>query len=248
MSKWTREEEIIVFNLYCKIPFKSSSKNNPDVIRVAELLGTHSPSAVNMKIGNFGRFDPKLKAQGITGLKNGSKLDEEIWNEFNFNWDKLAYESEKLIEQLNNKKQGVINIQGGTVNAVVKQRINQGFFRNSVLACYNGACCITGLCNNELLIASHIKPWKDSDPNEKVNPSNGLLLNALHDKAFDRGLITVDTDYKIIISKNISDICDNESVKRYFLYYENKKINLPEKFMPCKEFLEYHNNNIFEKV
>ena len=56
---WTREEEIIVFNLYCKIPFKTSSKSRPDVIRIARIIG-RSPSAVNMKIGNFGRFDPKL--------------------------------------------------------------------------------------------------------------------------------------------------------------------------------------------
>ena len=55
---WTREEEIIVFNLYCKIPFQYSSKNHPDVIKVANLIG-RTPSAVNMKIGNFGSFDEK---------------------------------------------------------------------------------------------------------------------------------------------------------------------------------------------
>lgn len=62
MSKnfWTREEEIIVFNLYCKIPFKSSSKNNPEVIKIAKIIG-RSPSAVNMKIGNFGSFDENKK-------------------------------------------------------------------------------------------------------------------------------------------------------------------------------------------
>ena len=58
---WTREEEIIVFNLYCKIPFKNSSKNHPEVIKIANLIN-RTPSSVNMKIGNFGSFDPYFKS------------------------------------------------------------------------------------------------------------------------------------------------------------------------------------------
>ena len=67
------------------------------------------------------------------------------------------------------------------------------FFRMSVLMSYGNACCITGLKNKELLVASHIKPWSVSNiKTERTNPSNGLCLNAMHDKAFDRGLITID--------------------------------------------------------
>ena len=77
---WTREEAIIVFNLYCKIPFRQSSKNHPEVIRIANLIG-RSPSAVNMKIGNFGSFDATLRERGIVGLTNASKLDAQIWAE-----------------------------------------------------------------------------------------------------------------------------------------------------------------------
>ena len=95
---WTREEEIIVFNLYCKIPFQRSSKSHPDVIKTAKIIG-RSPSAVNMKIGNLGIFDETLKKQGIVGLGNASKLDEQIWNEFNGKWDELAFESERLIAE-----------------------------------------------------------------------------------------------------------------------------------------------------
>jgi hypothetical protein len=64
-GNWTKEETIVAFNVYCKIPFKSSSKNHPIVIQYANVLG-RSPSALNMKIGNFGRLDPELKKQGIT--------------------------------------------------------------------------------------------------------------------------------------------------------------------------------------
>ena len=77
-NKWTREETIIAFNLYCKIPFKSSSKTHPLVVKYAHIIG-RSPSALNMKIGNIGRLDPDLKSQGITGLVHGAKLELE-WN------------------------------------------------------------------------------------------------------------------------------------------------------------------------
>lgn len=250
VNKWTREEEIIVFNLYCKIPFQKSSKNHPDVIRIANLIG-RSPSDVNMKIGNFGSFDETLKAKGIVGLTNASKLDKEIWDEFNGNWDKLAYLSEKMISELETKPiESVIENEtlpiGTDRTATVKQRVNQTFFRKAVLSSYSSTCCITGLNTPSLLIASHIKPWKISSDTEKTNPSNGLCLNALHDKAFDRGLITVSTDYTIYISNKITDIYCGETVKRFFEIYHGKKIIIPDKFVPKKEFLEYHNDLIFQ--
>ena len=199
----------------------------------------------------FGSFDENLKKQGIVGLSNASKLDGEIFQEFKDNWDKLAYESEVLIEKycdnISNYDTGKIFIPlGNETKSLKKQRINQDFFRAAILASYNNSCCITGLSNKDLLIASHIKPWKDSDNNEKTNPQNGLCLNALHDKAFDRGFITIKPDYSIVVSDSLSDICSGDSVEIYFRRFENKKIRLPDKFMPDKLFLEYHNDVIFE--
>ena len=249
MSKnlWTREEEIIVFNLYCKIPFQSSSKNNPEVVKIAKIIG-RSPSAVNMKIGNFGSFDENLKSRGIVGLTNASKLDAEIWKEFNSNWDELTFESERLIKKFQGKKETEVeNIPVGKEKVIsVRQRVNQNFFRKSILASYKNTCCITGLNNPELLIASHIKSWSVSDENEKTNPCNGLCLNALHDKAFDRGFLTVTPDFKIRISKRIADIYDGSSAEKFFYCYDGREILIPEKFLPKKEFLIYHNENIFE--
>ena len=251
VNKWTREEEIIVFNLYCKIPFQKSSKSHPDVIRIANLIG-RSPSAVNMKIGNFGSFDETIKVKGIVGLTNASKLDKEIWDEFNGNWDKLAYLSEKMISELETKPlESVIDNEktplGSDRSATIKQRVNQNFFRKAVLSSYSSTCCITGLNTRSLLIASHIKPWKISNETEKTNPRNGLCLNALHDKAFDKGLITVSPDYRIQISQRITDIYCGATVERFFKIYQNQQIIKPEKFVPDKEFLEYHNDMIFQK-
>lgn len=245
---WTREEEIIVFNLYCQIPFKKSSKTHPDVIRIANLIG-RSPSAVNMKIGNFGSFDENLKSQGIVGLSNASKLDAEIFNEFSADWDKLAYESELLISRLSKTEpeSQMESIPTGREHIVsAKARVNQGFFRKAVLSSYSSTCCITGICTPQLLIASHIKPWKDSTANEKTDPRNGVCLNALHDKAFDQGYITIAKDYTIHVSSRLKDIYDGKTIEQYFGAYQGRQIIMPDKFVPNPAYLEYHNDVIFQ--
>lgn len=85
--------------------------------------------------------------------------------------------------------------EAGTREQMVHVRVGQNYFRNAVLSAYESRCCMTGISVPEFLIASHIKPWKSSDDKkEKANPRNGLCLNALHDKAFDLGFITVDKD------------------------------------------------------
>ncbi len=250
-NNWTREETIIAFNVYCKIPFKSSSKNNPIIIKYANIIG-RSPSALNMKVGNFGRLDPELKKQGIKGLVNGSKLEEDIWNEFNGNWEDLAFQSEQLIAQFQNKtieETSLINIddfpKGKDRERIVKTRVNQSFFRSTVLSSYNLKCCITGLSISDFLVASHIKPWAKDEKN-RINPHNGLCLNSIHDKAFDKGFITITTDYKVLISscliKNKEKIVDD-----FFLKYNKQKIILPDRFLPSKDFLDYHYQNIFKK-
>lgn len=163
----------------------------------------------------------------------------------------MAYLSEELIAKLQGKKaEDVIPIEniplGAERVAEIRQRVNQSFFRSAVLTSYNSACCITGINNPELLLASHIKPWRDSSPDEKTNPQNGLCLNALHDKAFDNGFITVTPDLIIHISSSISDIYNGETVEKFFKRYNNVRITAPEKFAPSKEFLEYHNDTVFE--
>lgn len=139
MPNWTRDEEIVVFDLYCKIPFQRSSKTHPDVIRIANIIG-RTPSAVNMKIGNFGLFDETLKQKGIVGLTNASKLDREIWDEFNEHWDELSLLSEQIIAEkmgqslqdaisVDDSKENALNIPIGKEKSVtVKQRVNQTFF------------------------------------------------------------------------------------------------------------------------
>lgn len=251
-NNWTREETIIAFNVYCKVPFKSSSKTNPTIIKYANIIG-RSPSALNMKVGNFGRLDPELKKKGITGLVNGSKLEEEVWNEFNENWEKLTFESEELIAKFQNKKVEEIEEidlnelpEGKERETIIKARVNQSFFRSTILSSYNIKCCITGLSISDFLVASHIKPWAKDKAN-RINPHNGLCLNSIHDKAFDKGFITITPDYKILVSKFFDNYSNEQAVNDFFKKFENQNINLPDRFLPSKEFLDYHNNEIFIK-
>ena len=251
-NNWTREETIVAFNVYCKVPFKSSSKTNPTIIRYANIIG-RSPSALNMKVGNFGRLDPELKKQGIVGLGNGSKLDEIIWNEFNGNWETLAFESELLIAQFQNKTiEETVDFdfenlpQGKERESLVRIRVNQSFFRSTILSSYNQKCCITGLSIPELLVASHIVPWKKDEIN-RLNPHNGLCLNSFHDKAFDRGLMTITPDFRIKISRYLKNYSKDNAVSDLFLKYDNQPITLPDRFLPSQDFLNFHNNAIFQK-
>lgn len=250
MKPWTREELIVAFNLYCKIPFAKSVQTNPEVIKIANLIG-RTPSAVAFKLGNFGSFDPELKKRGIGGLPNTSKLDKEIWEEFHSNWEELAYQSELLIAKFNNRpvdESSDIDISdlplGDERESLVRIRVNQTFFRRSVLSIYRGKCCITGLEIPSLLVASHIVPWR-LDEGNRTNPQNGLCLNALHDRAFDKGLITITPSFKVKISHLIAKSNNQELTDTYFLRYQDSEISLPDKFFPAKEFLSFHNNEIF---
>ena len=203
---WTREELLLTINLYCKLPFGKLHRSNPEVVHLAGLIN-RTPNSVAFKLVNFASFDPSLKARGIKGAENASKLDLEIWNEFFNNWDALPFESEKLLAKYQNTTVELTNKidtseivrEGKERNQIVKVRVNQQFFRATILAPYNNTCCITGLRNSDLLIAGHIKPW-GLDEKNRLNPRNGIAINALHDKAFESGLITILPNYKIKIS------------------------------------------------
>ncbi len=239
---WTRNELIIAINLYCKTPFGRIHVRNPEIIDLAKRLERTSGS-VSYKLTYFASIDPSIPRKGAS---NVSKSDKEVWNEFFENWDKMAFQSEmnfykKYDESL--IEADVLKIPDGkTRETVIQARVNQSFFRKTVLASY-GACCITGLPIPELLAASHIIPWAKDEKN-RTNPRNGLCLNYLHDKAFDVGLITMSEDFMVLASPKIRGI-DSKKTK-ILESYVGKKINLPKRFVPDQEFLEYHRKNVFQ--
>jgi putative restriction endonuclease len=247
---WTRDELILAINLYCKLPFGRLHYRNPEVVKLAKLIG-RTPGSVAFKLVNFASLDPSLKARGIKGASNASNLDKAIWKEFFNHWDVLPYESEKLLakfehttlEKLYQIPKGELP-QGKTREQIVKVRVNQYLFRSFVLAAYDNTCCITGLQQPEFLIAGHIKPWS-ADEKNRINPQNGIAINALHDRAFETGLITITPDFTIKVSSVLKKQAKAPNIQTYFLQYDNQPIILPSRFLPDKEFLEYHNEKRF---
>lgn len=250
---WTRDELIVAFNLYCKLPFGKIHYRNPQIIELANAIG-RTPSAVAWKLVNFASFDPTLQKRNIKGARNAGKLDKIIFDEFYSNWAKLAYESEILFSKLLKHKTPIrvedldefITKEGKVKESLVKIRVNQSFFRYTILASYNNECCMTGISIPDVLVASHIIPWSKDEKN-RLNPENGLCLNSFHDKAFDHGLITVDIEYKIRVSKSVEKFKHNTNIQKFFYSFDGKQINLPNRFFPNKEFLKYHNERIFIK-
>lgn len=243
-QKWSESETILAFYYYCQIPFGKIHKANPDIIRLSEMLG-RTPSSVVFKMGNLGHFDPNLRKRNVRGLSNASKTDEETVLRYSKDWEELSFQAKIIEDSLLPDSENYTIPTGDEREQLVKTRINQQFFRKAVLSSYNQRCCITGFAISELLIASHIKPWAVSDPRtERANPSNGLCLNALHDKAFDRGLITVLSNFEVRISSQLKKNINADSAT-WLIQCDGQKICLPEKFSPMKEFFEYHNDLIF---
>lgn len=245
---WTRQELILAFNLYCKTPFGRIHTRNPLIIELARAIG-RTPSAVSWKLANFARLDSALKKRKIAGALHGARADVEIWNEFNNNWEELAFESERLLRQTVARvpEPSIETMEfpeGRTRETIIRARVNQGFFRAAVLAAYNQRCCITGLSIPELLNASHIVPWS-VDVKNRTNPPNGLCLNAFHDRAFDCGLLTVTPDLKVKLSPRLKQEIVDAGSRKFLRPYDGSTITLPRHFAPSPDFLQYHNEKIF---
>ena len=243
---WTRPEQMKALELYLRTPFGRIHRGNPDIIKLARMIN-RTPSALSLKMSNFAALDPTIHQKG---MGNFSKSDAEIWSEFFAAPSSFLSKLPKL--SLTYAEAGTYDDpvrldpvryevrEGVDVERTVKVRKNQTFFREMLLASYEGKCGLTNIAQTELLNASHIKPWAH-DKEARLNPRNGILLNALHDRAFDRGLITFGDDLSLIVSKHI-DIPD---MSRPF--FEGKALRPPERFAPDPAFLAYHRDNEFEK-
>lgn len=127
-------------------------------------------------------------------------------------------------------------------DAVTKHRIGQGAFRVAVADAYHRRCAITGEKTLPVLQAAHIKPYAQDGPHQV---SNGLLLKSDFHTLYDDGYITVDTDYRVNVSKRLHE--DYGNGKDYYKYDGQELLLLPDNKieLPSKEFLEWHNNNVY---
>ncbi len=280
---WTREELVLALTLYCQLPFGKLHQGNPRIKEYAGWIG-RTPSALAMKLSNLASMDPAITDTGRKGLESASKSDRAMWNEMQADWQGFAVESDRVLkvlrpdngegDQLAAKgtqaaKGEVVpgevvdqevedsDYSGASKWTLTQTRIGQSFFRSAVLSAYQGRCCMSGLAVPELLTASHIIPWSQ-DPSQRLNPRNGLCLSALHDRAFDRGLISLSDDYRVLVSSDLKVAAGSSEklaraglkvgmldLRAALLDLEGAAVELPGKFQPNQEFLAMHRTQIF---
>lgn len=244
---WSREELVVAFYHYCRIPFGKLHRLNPEIISLARLLD-RTPSAIAMKLSNFASFDPVHQQRSVVGLKNTSKADREIWEQFHNDWESLAVESSDIVDSLTITKRAkrTLNVPRATETSAERRvRLVQSFFRETVLASYDSNCGICSLEFAELLVASHIIPWS-TDEARRADPTNGLCLCVFHDKAFDKGLFCLDESLRIKLSKRVHRSQASVLVKSGLIDLENHSLILPQRFAPDPDCLAFHRQNIFQ--
>ncbi len=216
-DSWYGGNEIGVEPYPC-VEIKPIGYYHGDGIRYEDLL----------KHGLKGSIRGPIKASGdlLNYIKSINVRDFRLKEQ-----DDLKAESHKLSDDIK-------GLTGYDIEAVVKARRNQGLFRSLLMDKYDGRCCLCGLDNRYLLVASHIKPWRDSTDKEKVSIHNGLLLCPNHDKLFDSGFISFDDDGRIMISSVELDEKDCKLLN----INKDMKIDVSDEQKP---FLKYHRENIF---
>lgn len=250
-NKWTREELILALDLYFRLPFGRLNRSTPEVIELANLIG-RTNNSVALRLVNFAACDPVIINSGRTGMPGGLSICKPIWDEYTGRKEELFYDAQQIkATLLNSSIEDLVGITendlvGKDKKAFVKQRVNQDAFRSMILNLYEKRCALTGINIPALLVASHIIPWAVNQQ-ERLNPENGLCLSALYDKAFDKGFISFDDQYRVILSEKLKLYQAEPYYGKHFASIEGQTIALPEYHRPNKVFLEWHRDCIFNK-
>ncbi len=253
--RWTYEQTLIAFRVYLNTNFGRLHKTNPEIIEIASMLD-RSPSALVMKCCNFANLDPFHAARGVKGLSNRSHVEEQVWEDYQQDPDEVTVKMEAEWDRITQADPLTENNAGGEpvippgpseVERVVRTRRLQRAFRSAVLVSYQHRCALTGLNIPALLNASHIIPWAKSE-GKRADPRNGLCLNALHDRVFDRGLMTFDEDFRAVFSKSVFEDEQLGQIEPLFKDFEGQQLTMPERFGPSSESMAYHRESVFKFV
>jgi putative restriction endonuclease len=251
-NPWTREETLAALNLYCRTPFGRLHARNPDIAALAAAIG-RTPDAVAMKCCNLASLDPALRARGIRGLTKASQLDVAVWNEFHNDAEGIGYQSEVEFAKLMHQKPRVSpavqweDVQGLDKQVVTKVRINQHLFRAMILAGYRNECAVCSMPISSLLVASHIVGWS-VEKSQRMNPCNGICLCALHDRAYDTGVLLIDPDYRISLGRPFRPLAGNPAVDRLLLAFDGRVISLPDRWHPDPILLGRHSQPLSSEM
>ncbi len=222
--------------LYLRLDFGKFHSRNPQVIALGEMLG-RTASAVALKLTNLAALDDSLPQKGMA---NASRTDRRVWTEFLRSPDPVlrAYEEQTRAHGLPTgfaERQAAFEARQGEMHTSQHaRRLGQGFFREMILTSYRGRCALTGLDSPKLLTASHIVGWAE-DSTARLDPSNGICLNALHDRAFDRHLMTFDDDLRMMIAPDLP-----EATQRQLRKGAAERLSMPSRFLPDPGFMSRH--------
>lgn len=250
---WSETELLVAFRLYCHTEFGKLHQHNPEIIELAQRLD-RTPSALAMKACNFASLDPAQQRRNISGLGNASRADRALWTDFTTKPDEVAVRAEAAYAQLTEGEPEIqptpsehIEIPSGPseTEQLVRVRRLQRFFRSAVLASYEHRCAISGMALPEMIIASHIIPWS-IERERRADPRNGLALNSLYDRAFDKGLITFDESWRLVISERLKTGTIPDFQRTTFLEIEGRPLRLPIRFEPDPDAMAYHRRKRFQ--
>lgn len=201
-----------------------------------EILGIPAPTRgggfVTMKI--LHEFGIYKEHKGI--LKN-IEIDELIESsEGNLKNILISLKSYLIEEEnadiiINSNKEEYFKVKNTELSYEVKIRVGQDKLRSRVLENYNYKCALCNINKEDLLICSHIVAWKLDEKN-RLNPRNAICLCALHDKLFDKGYFSIDTNYKVIYTKKSDQLIKD--------LMENVKFRKPKREAPDPELLSRH--------
>lgn len=187
-----------------------------------------------------------LHHYNIRGEKKGLLSKKSSSEQYAYEEDLSIEKAIKIVKELNKVEEEAgqyfiknqnINISNNPTESKsdVKVRVYQNKLREIILDNYNYTCSICNLNKPDLLVRSHIKPWA-VDKNERLNPQNAICFCVLHDKMFDKGYFSLDSEYKIIFGSK-----SDEYIKQLLVGLEFK---MPKVNEPNISFLEYHYNEI----
>ena len=198
-----------------------------------------------------GTTSPSLRASGRTGLEGGvSKAERQLWDEMESDWTAFENERARAVSHLglgNSEVQIDVQLPSDVPTeqmASVTVRRSQGYFRQIVLAAYQGTCAISGLAVPEMLNASHIIPWSKYEKRQ-TDPRNGIALNVLYDRGFDRELISIDRRLRVLVSSRLKGVVASDFHRSTLIAIEGSQVFAPKRFGPDPTALEYHRDIVF---
>lgn len=245
-NDWTEEQTLVLFNAYLNGDEKGfGNRESPVVLKYSKILG-RSPGSIKAKMENIRTANPAYTLKRTNSARYITQVWMDLLEDYEGAVERIGRVASEYLADRNLDAGevviGKVEFNPGADDArECRVRKGQGVFRLNVANNFERRCCITGIAENSLLVASHIVPWSESSPEEKTDPRNGLFLNRLHDGLFDRHLMTIDEEMRVVYSDGLEEGMPPEVYERFFKPYEGGRISEPVYFEIDAGLLARHN-------